>query len=289
MKLVASGLFPFAVGLYRSLPMRWNLLAICLLPISVFAVDEKPLLAAQSYEGGVRLRMQGAYYVADVNGDFQDAEVPTLPTSTGLEAVFKYGMSESSDLEVVLPWVYRDKDWAMLEGRDKESYAGFDRATLAAKIGILKYPFGLLAGFDLQLGHAKVVGFDPDWGFFGGFWGGYRKGNWWVDGYGIWDLTPENAKGFKPGEKQTILANGGLQLEGGVAPQFGFSWTRTTQTQQDGKKIGFEHAALEVLPGAILELDEDWRLDVKVPTVVAGRSSFVTTGLSVQLIGNFEP
>ncbi|MBK8803946.1 MAG: hypothetical protein IPN71_18215 [Fibrobacteres bacterium] len=269
--------------------MRRNLVAIALLPLSVFAVDEKPLLSAQSYEGGMRLHMQGTYLVADNNGDFQDAEVPTLPTSTSMEATIKYGMSENSDLEVSMPWIFRDKDWALLEGREKESYAGFDRVTLAAKIGIMKYPFGLIAGFDFPLGHAKVVGFDPDWGFFGGVWGGYRKANAWVDGFATWGVTPENAQGFKPGDRQVAVVNGGIQLEGGVAPQLGFSYSRKGLTQQDGKSKGSDWASLQVLPGAILELDEDWRLDLKVPTVLAGRNSFVSTGLSVHVIGNFEP
>ncbi|MBK9579875.1 MAG: hypothetical protein IPK50_16885 [Fibrobacterota bacterium] len=233
--------------------------------------------------------MSGTYYVADDNGDFQAARVPTLPTSTGMEATFKYGMSESSDLEVVLPWVYRDKDWSLLEGREKESYAGFDRLSLSAKIGILKFPCGLIAGFDFPVGHAKVVGFDPDWGFFGGIWGGYRKGAYWADGVATWGVTPENAKGFKPGDRQAVGVNAGWQLEGGVAPQLGFSYDRTGSMQQDGKSKGSDHASLQALPGAVLELDEDWRLDVKVPTVLAGRNSFVSTGLSVHVIGNFEP
>ncbi|HOX50954.1 MAG TPA: hypothetical protein PKY05_05670 [Fibrobacteria bacterium] len=269
--------------------MRRNLLAICLLPVSVFALDEKPLLSAQSFEGGLRLTSVGTYYVVDDNGDFQDAAVPTLPTSTSMEATFKYGMSENSDLEVVLPWVYRDKDWALLEGRKKESYAGCDRLSLAAKIGILKYPAGLIGGIDVPVGHTKIVGFDPDWGFFGGVWGGYRKGIWWVDGVATWGVTPENASGFKPGDRQSVVANGGFQLEGGVAPQLGFTYQRTGQTQQDGKSIGLEVSAFRVEPGVVLELDEDWRLDVKVPTVLAGRNSFVNTGLSVHVIGNFEP
>lgn len=262
---------------------------LLLLPFSAFALDEKPLLSEQSMEGGLVTGFAGTFMVLDDAGQFQDATVPSLPTSWTFAGTFKYGMSESSDLEIVFPWIYRDKDWAELQGRERSGLMGFDRLSLSSKISLFKRPFGLLVGFDVPMGHAKIVGFDPEWGFKGGLWGGYRRGAAWVDGLGIWGVTPENQNKFKPGDRQTILANAGYQFEGGVAPQFGVTWSREGKTSVNGKETGVSAWSLQLEPGAVLELDEDWRLDVKVPTVVAGANRFATTGLQIHLIGNFEP
>ncbi|MEK7394147.1 MAG: hypothetical protein AAB214_16435, partial [Fibrobacterota bacterium] len=184
------------------------------------------------------------------------------------------------------PWVYRDKDYATLEGR-ADGYGGFDRAHLAAKIRLTKsVESGLTFGFSFPLGHEKVVGFNPEWGFTLGTYGGYRKGIWSADALATWSTTPKSSSGFQPGDVTLLTARTGVQLDEGVAPNFGLSYSYVDKSVL-GKSTGIPLTGMVAVskivatPGCVLLLDEEWSLDVRVPVVVAGANTHAAAGLSV--------
>ena len=236
----------------------------------------------------MRAGFDATYQMLDDSWNFSSATSPNPPVVYSTEAVFKYGMNERSDLEVSLPWAFRDKDYATLEGRTA-SYGGFDRIHLAAKIGLVKSGAGLVAGFYFPLGHTKIVGFNPEWGFTLGAFGGYRKGLWWADGLTTWSTTPSNSSGFQPGDATQLLARGGVQLDEGVAPNFAIAYNLVGKSSQDGKDIGKSVQKITATPGCLLQLDEEWTLDVRLPVVVSGANTHATAGLSLGIVGYFEP
>jgi hypothetical protein len=240
-------------------------------------------------ELGFTTRYDSAYQMLDGGWGYYSAPTPWPPGSFGESVQFKYGMNETSDLEVVVPWVLRDGDWAKMQGRSRSYYTGFDRVELSAKMQLGKSGAGVIAGFDFPLGNEKVVGSSPEWGFGFGLWGGIHRANKWVDGLATWSITPQNSSGYRPGDKQVAIVNSGIQFDEGIAPQFGLQWDRTGQAQSNGSDTGLVHQRIQAIPGVILQLDEDWNLDVKVPVVFAGKNTYGTVGLSVAIIGNFEP
>lgn len=262
--------------------------SLLLVSLPALALDEKPLLEQGGMEFGLRFGFDATYEMLDESWNFQDATSPSPPVAYATEASFKYGMNEKSDLEVTLPWAYRDKDYARLENRTA-SYGGFDRIQLAAKIGLAKTGAGLVAGFYFPLGHQKIVGFNPEWGFTLGAFGGYKKGNWWTDGLTTWSTTPENSSGFQPGDRTQLLARGGVQLDQGVAPTLAIGYDLVGSSTQKGKETGVSVHRITATPGCLLQLDEDWNLDVRLPVVVAGANTHASAGLSVGIVGYFEP
>lgn len=279
---------PGALHLYRSRSMRKLLATLLLSSIPALAVDEKPLLQPGSMEFGFVSRYDVTYQMLDGGWGYYSAPSPGAPSSWGMNAEFKYGMNESSDLEVTVPWVLRDGDWAKLQGRKRSYYTGFDRVGLTAKIQLGKTGVGVLAGFDFPLGNEKVVGFNPEWGFSGGVWGGLHRNSKWIDGLATWGITPSNSSGYRPGDKQVALFNAGIQLDEGVAPQFGIQWDRVGRAQSNGSDTGLVHQRVQAIPGVILQMDEDWNLDVKVPVVFTGKNTYGTAGISIGVIGSFE-
>ncbi len=275
--------------LYRSTPMRKLLAILILSSLPVLALDEKPILQPGAMEGGLYSHFDATYQMLDGGWSYYSAPSPSAPTSFGMNGAFKYGMNESSDLEVVVPWVLRDADWAYLQGRRHSFYTGFDRIDLSAKIQVAKLGAGPLAGFSFPLGNERVVGFSPEWGFTFGGWGGIHRANRWIDGLATWSITPQNSSGFRPGDRQLALFNAGLQLDEGVAPVFGMQWDRQGVSDSSGHSRGIERQRIQALPGCILQLDEDWNLEVKVPVVFTGRNTYGTFGLSLGLVGSFEP
>jgi len=269
--------------------MRKLLLTVFLTSLPVFALDEKPLLAQGDMEAGLYTRVDGTYQMLSPKWGYYSAPTPTAPISLGMDATFKYGMSESSDLEISMPWVFRDADWAK-EGQPSRDdwYTGFDRIALVAKVDVSKTGVGPLFGFDFPLGNEKVVGFDPEWGFTFGGWGGYHKANRWIDGYATWSVTPQTSSGYRPGSQQVAMFNTGVQLDEGVAPTFGMQWNRFGSNSLKGVVETDEQQSFTASPGCILELDEDWNLEVKVPVVFAGRNTYGTAGLSLGIVGSFE-
>lgn len=269
----------------QSVVYRTVLLAV----LPVFALDEKPVLAQGGMEMGLRLGFDATYQMLDDSWAMSSAQTPGVPVAYSSEAYFKYGMNEKSDLEVVLPWAFRDKDWTRLEGRD-DSYGGFDRLHLAAKIRLLKKgSSGLIAGFSFPLGHEKVVGFTPEWGFTLGTFGGYRKANWWVDGVGTWSTTPKNTDGYQPGDVTLLTARGGLQLDEGIAPDFALSYAMTGRPSTKGVDEGVTVHKITAIPGCQLSFDEEWTLEVRLPVVVGGANTHASAGLSLGIVGYFEP
>ena len=269
-----------------------KLLAILLLSsLPVLALDEKPILQPGVMEGGLYSRFDATYQMLGPRWNYYSAPSPSVPTSWSVTGAFKYGMNESSDLEVTVPWVLRDGDWAYLQGRKHSYYTGFDRVDLAAKIQIAKSGAGPLAGFSFPLGNTKVVGFEPEWGFSFGGWGGIHRSNKWIDGLATWSITPKNSSGFRPGDRQKALFNAGLQLDEGIAPTFGVQWDRQGVNDSSGHRPGKskEQQRVQAIPGCILQLDEDWNLEVKVPVVFTGRNTYGTAGLSLGIVGSFEP
>ena len=277
------------LGLYRSTPMRKLLSILILSSLPVLALDEKPLLQPGAMEAGVYSRYDATYQMLDGSWNYYSAPSPSAPTSFGLTGSFKYGMNESSDLEVVIPWVLRDADWSVLQGRKRSFYTGFDRIDLTAKIQLAKWGAGPLAGFSFPLGNERVVGFSPEWGFTFGGWGGIHRANRWIDGLATWSITPKNSSGFRPGDRQLALFNAGIQLDEGIAPTFGMQWDRQGVNDSSGRSRGVERQRIQALPGCVLQLDEDWNLEVKVPVVFAGRNTYGTFGLSLGIVGSFEP
>lgn len=268
--------------------------SIVLSALPAFALDEKPLLAQGGMEFGFRFGGDATYQLLDGSWNTTDAATPGVPLAWSSEATFKYGMSDRSDLEIVLPWVYRDKDYATLEGR-ADGYGGFDRAHLAAKIRLTKsVESGLTFGFSFPLGHEKVVGFNPEWGFTLGTYGGYRKGIWSADALATWSTTPKSSSGFQPGDVTLLTARTGVQLDEGVAPNFGLSYSYVDKSVL-GKSTGIPLTGMVAVskivatPGCVLLLDEEWSLDVRVPVVVAGANTHAAAGLSVGIVGYFEP
>lgn len=263
--------------------------SLLLAAIPVFALDEKPVLVQGGMEMGLRLGFDATYQMLDDSWAMSSAQTPSAPVAYASEAYFKYGMNEKSDLEVVLPWALRDKDWASQEGYD-DSYGGFDRLHLAAKIRLLKKgTAGLIAGFSFPLGHTKVVGFTPEWGFSLGTFGGYRKANWWIDGLGTWSTTPKNSDGFQPGDVTLLTARGGMQLDEGIAPDFGLSYVATGRPSTNGEDNGPAVHKITAIPGCQLMFDEEWTLEVRLPVVVSGANTHATAGLSLGIVGYFEP
>lgn len=262
--------------------------SILLVSLPALALDEKPLLEQGGMEFGFRFGFDATYQMLDESWNFSSAPSPSAPVAYGSEAVFKYGMNEKSALEISMPWAWRDKDYASLENRTA-SYGGFDRVQLAAKIGLAKTGAGLVAGFYFPLGHQKIVGFNPEWGFTLGAFGGYRKGIWWADGLTTWSTTPKTSSGFQPGDMTQLLSRGGVQLDQGVAPTLAMSYNHWGSATQDGKETGESVHKIAVTPGCLLQLDEDWSLDVRLPVVVAGANVHASAGLSVGIVGYFEP
>jgi hypothetical protein len=262
--------------------------SILLVSLPAFALDEKPLLEQGGMEFGFRFGFDATYQMLDESWAFSSAQSPSAPVAYASEAVFKYGMNERSVLEVSLPWALRDKDYASLEGRT-ESYGGFDRIQLAAKIELAKTGAGLVAGFYFPLGHQKIVGFNPEWGFTLGAFGGYRKGSWWADGLTTWSTTPQTSSGFKPGDMTHLLARAGVQLDQGVAPTFAMAYQHVGSATQNDKETGLEVHRITATPGCLLQLDEEWTLDVRLPVVVGGANAHASAGLSVGIVGYFEP
>ena len=261
-----------------------HLLLLSALP--VLALDEKPLVAPSAMEFGFRFGGDVTYQLADKDWNQSSATTPSAPVEYSSDFVFKYGMNPSSDLEVTLPWVFRDKDYALSEGK-QSSYAGFDRMTLAAKIKLGKTGAGLVAGFAFPLGHEKVVGFNPEWGFTMGAFGGYRKGPLWVDGLTTWSTTPKNSAGFQPGDVTFLSSRAGIQLEEGVAPNLGLSYGYTGRSATKGVASGAAVHKIVATPGCLLQFDEEWTLDVRVPVVVAAANSHASAGLSLGIVGFF--
>lgn len=262
--------------------------SLLLVSLPALALDEKPLLEPGGMEFGLRFGFDATYQMLDNSWNFQNATSPSAPVAYASEAVFKYGMNEKSDLEVTLPWASRDKDYAVLENRTA-SYAGFDRIQLAAKIGLAKTGAGLVAGFYFPLGQEKIVGFNPEWGFTLGAFGGYKKGIWWANGLTTWSTTPKTSSGFQPGDMTQLLSRGGLQLDQGVAPNLALAYSLMGSPTQNGKETGVAVHKITVTPGCLLQLDEDWSLDVRLPVVVAGANVHASAGLSVGILGYFEP
>jgi len=262
--------------------------SLLLASLPALALDEKPLVEQGGMEFGLRFGFDATYQMLDESWNFHSATSPSAPVAYASEATFKYGMNEKSDLEVSLPLALRDKDYAKMEGRTA-SYGGFDRIQLAAKIGLAKTGAGLVAGFYFPLGHEKIVGFNPEWGFTLGAFGGYKKGLWWADGLTTWSTTPENSSGFQPGDMTQLLARGGIQLDQGVAPNLALAYNLLGSSTQDGKETGDAVHKITVTPGCLLQLDEDWTLDVRLPVVAAGANVHASAGLSVGIIGYFEP
>jgi hypothetical protein len=271
----------------------WTLALLSALP--ALALDEKPLLSQGSMETSLTAKADGAFQALDQDWNMYSIPTPSAPMRWGMTAGFKYGMNDQSDLEIVLPWELRDADWSQQQGRSHHYYTGFDRMDLSAKIQVRKLGFGPLAGFSFPLGNTKVIGYEPEWGFTFGGWGGYHKGNRWIDGLATWSITPENSSGLKPGSSQNLLLTAGIQLDEGVAPTFGFQWQRQAAGSLNGSTKGLsqwqseEHQSGTLIPGCVLQLDEDWNLETKVPVVYSGRNAFATVGLSLTLVGNFEP
>lgn len=239
-------------------------------------------------EFGLRFGGDATYQVLDESWDFSDATSPSAPVVYSSEAVFKYGMNEKSDLEISLPSSFRDKDYASLEHRTA-AYGGFDRMLLAAKIGLGKTGAGLVAGFFFPLGHERIVGFNPEWGFTLGAFGGYRKRNLWVDGLTTWSTTPANSAGLKPGDVTALLSRGGIQLDEGVAPTMALAYSLVGSSTTNGHENGKSVQKITATPGCLLQLDEEWNLDIRVPVVVAGANTHASAGLSVGIVGYFEP
>jgi len=267
--------------------------SVVLSALPAFALDEKPLVAQGGMEFGLRFGGDATYQMLDDSWSMYSAPTPSAPLVWNSEASFKYGMNENSDLEVVLPWAYRTKDYALLEDRTA-GYGGFDRMHLAAKIRLAKTGAGLVAGFSFPLGHEKVVGFNPEWGFTLGAFGGYRKGIWWVDGLSSWSTTPKSSSGFQPGDVTNLLARTGVQLDEGVAPNLAVSYTYTDKSvlgkSTSTPKTGMVPVTkILAIPGCILQLDEEWNLDVRVPVVFAGANTHASAGLSLGIVGYFEP
>ena len=271
--------------------MRSTLAASCLVLFSSlpsFALDEKPVLPEGAMEMGLRFGADATYQMLDDSWSMHSATSPGAPVAYSAEAWFKYGMNDKSDLEVVLPWAFRDLDWAKMEGRS-ESYGGLDRLHLAAKIRLMKGGPGVVAGFSFPMGHTKVVGFEPEWGFTLGTFGGYRKAAWWADGLATWSTTPENSSGFKPGDVTNLQARGGVQLDEGVIPDFAISWSMTGKSSTHDVEQGLEVQKIVAIPGCQLQLDEEWTLEVRVPVVFAGTNTHASAGLSLGVVGSFEP
>jgi len=262
--------------------------SLLLASLPALALDEKPLIEQGGMEFGLRLGFDGTYQMLDDSWNFHDATSPSAPIAYTSEASFKYGMNDKSDLEVTMPWAFHDKDYASLENRTA-SYGGFDRIQLAAKIGLAKSGAGLVAGFYFPLGHEKIVGFNPEWGFTLGAFGGYKKGIWWADGLTTWSTTPQNSSGFQPGDQTQLLSRGGLQLDQGVAPNLALVYNLLGSPTQNGKTTGSTVQKITAIPGCLLQLDEDWTLDVRLPVVVAGANVHASAGLSVGIVGYFEP
>ena len=264
-------------------------IALFLAVVPVFALDEKPLLSQGSMEASLTGSVDGAFQMLDDSWGFLSAPTPSAPMKWGLEAGFKYGMNDQSDLEITFPWELRDADWAQMQGHEHSYYTGFDRLDLSAKIQVGKWGAGPLAGFSFPIGNTRVVGFEPEWGFTFGVWGGRHAANRWIDGLATWSVTPENSSGFKPGDRQHVVASAGIQLDEGVAPTFALRWDREGKASNSGKNTGVERQVFQAVPGCILLLDEDWTLETKLPVVFAGRNTFATAGLSIALVGSFEP
>ncbi len=239
-------------------------------------------------EFGFRAGADVTYQMADKNWEETNATSPTAPVAYSTEAYFKYGMNDRSDLEISLPWYFYDKDYALLHDRT-ESFGGFDRAHLAAKIGLGKTGTGLVAGFFVPVGQEKIVGFKPEWGFTLGTFCGYRKGTWYADGLATWSTTPKSSSGFQPGDVTVMMARGGVQLDEGVAPNFALNYSFTGRSNTNDVASGEVVHKILATPGCLLQLDEDWTMDVRVPVVVMGANVHASAGLSVGIIGYFEP
>jgi hypothetical protein len=65
-------------------------------------------------------------------------------------------------------------------------------------------------------------------------------------------------------------------------------WNRFGSNSLKGVVQTDEQQSVTALPGCILQLDEDWNLEVKVPVVFAGRNTYGTAGLSLGIVGSFE-